>query len=78
MLYGDGVALCIQQIGECVNGLPDGLIESHREIPWHQIRGMRNIVAHAYEGVDPDVVWDVLTEELPRLSLSCEGILQSD
>ena len=75
--YGDGIALYIQQIGECVNELSDEFVESHREVPWHQIRGMRNIIAHAYQGVDPDVVWDVLDVDLPRLSHSCEGILKS-
>lgn len=48
--YGDGIALYIQQIGECVNDLSDDFINAHNEVKWHQIRGMRNIIAHAYEG----------------------------
>ncbi|MBQ9068409.1 MAG: DUF86 domain-containing protein [Eggerthellaceae bacterium] len=74
--YGDGIALYIQQIGECVNDLSDDFTSNHPEVEWHQIRGMRNIIAHAYEGVDPDIVWQVLTDDLPKLSRTCKAILK--
>ena len=73
--YGDGIALYIGQIGESVKDLTDEFMLAHPEVPWHQIRGMRNIIAHAYDGVDSDVVWDVLTHDLPRLKESCLQIL---
>ena len=75
--YGDGIALYIQQIGECVNDLSDELMAEHHSVPWHEIRGMRNIIAHAYEGIDPDVVWQVLVEDIPALKESCEEITAS-
>ena len=73
--YGDGIAMYIQQIGESVNDLSDAFLEANPDIPWHQMRGMRNIIAHAYQGVDPDVVWDVLTGDLPELERKCLSIL---
>lgn len=73
--YGDGIALYIQQIGECVNDLSDELINAHPQVKWHEIRGMRNIIAHAYDGVDPDIVWHALENDLPRLKEDCEKIL---
>ena len=73
--YGDGIALYIQQIGECVNDLSDELIEAHPQVKWHEIRGMRNIIAHAYDGVDPDIVWDALAKDLPQLKKDCSAIL---
>ena len=73
--YGDGIALYIQQIGKSVNDLSDEFIDANAGIPWHQIRGMRNIIAHAYEGVDPDIVWDVLDGDLPTLAHECRVIL---
>lgn len=74
--YGDGIALYIQQIGECVNGLSDEFIDSHPQVKWHEIRGMRNIIAHAYDGVDLDIVWHALAEDLPKLKRDCESILE--
>lgn len=73
--YGDGVALYIQQIGECVNDLSDELMGDYPQVKWHEIRGMRNIIAHAYDGVDPDIVWEALEEDLPKLKSDCEKIL---
>lgn len=36
-------------------------------IPCYEIIGMRNILAHGYSVIDLDVVWDVITEELPTI-----------
>jgi uncharacterized protein with HEPN domain len=43
------------------------LRESHPGIPWNRIVGMRNKVVHDYLSVDYDLVWDVVTVNLPQL-----------
>lgn len=73
--YCDGIAQYIMQIGECVNDLSPEFIAAHGEIPWHQIRGMLNIIAHAYGSVDADEVWHILQEDLPGLRACCAGLL---
>ena len=69
--YCDGIAQYVMQIGECVNALSEEFIREHDSIPWHQIRGMRNIIAHAYGIVDSDEVWHILVEDLPTLRDYC-------
>jgi len=59
--------MCIIQIGELVGRLSDGFIENHNQIPWHAIKGMRNLHAHDYENVDLEIVWNTLTEDIPHL-----------
>ena len=39
----------------------------HPEIPWTEIIGMRHKVVHDYLGVDEDIVWQVVTDDLPSL-----------
>ena len=70
-LYRVGCAFYVQQIGEHVNDLSEGFIAAHAEIPWHQIRGFRNVIAHAYGNVDAEILWETITEDIPRLAAFC-------
>ena len=67
--------MCIIQIGELTTRLTDEYKAQHAEIPWKQIKGMRNIHAHDYERVDFEVMWNALTEEIPALKDSLAKIL---
>ncbi|MDR1163812.1 MAG: DUF86 domain-containing protein [Candidatus Accumulibacter sp.] len=42
-------------------------IQNHSEIPWHDMRGMRNRIAHGYFDIDLDVVWETVQFRLPEL-----------
>ena len=57
----------LEIIGEAVGRLDDKFKEAHPEIPWRNIRGLRNIVAHVYWEVDYDIIWQVVTVEIPTL-----------
>lgn len=41
--------------------------EAHSAIPWRNMRGMRNRIAHGYFDIDLDVVWDTVLTALPAL-----------
>ncbi|MBR3156339.1 MAG: DUF86 domain-containing protein [Methanobrevibacter sp.] len=63
-------SMCIVQIGEYVSRLSDEFKEKHDNIPWKQIKGMRNFAAHQYEHFEFEVLWHTITEELPELKES--------
>jgi uncharacterized protein with HEPN domain len=67
--------MCIIQIGELVGRLSDDFIEEHSQVPWHAIKGMRNLHAHDYDRVDLNIVWNTLKEEIPALSKQLKTIL---
>ena len=46
-------------------------------IPWDQIRGLRNRLIHGYDSVDFDVLWQIVTADLPRLIAELETILRN-
>lgn len=57
----------VQVIGEAARRVsPEGQA-SLPEIPWREITGMRHKIVHDYMGVDEDVVWEVVTHDLPVL-----------
>src|SRR5207342_1542547 len=57
----------IQVIGEAARQVSGPFAERHPEIPWSDIIGMRHKVVHDYLGVDEDIVWQVVSEDLPNL-----------
>lgn len=57
-------------IGEAATKVMDRYAEfaaQHPEIPWRNIRGMRNRIAHGYFDIDLNVVWDTVQTALPEL-----------
>ncbi len=70
-IYRNSVALCILQIGELVGNLTDEFKGAHPNIPWRQIKGMRNIVAHKYGTVDAQVTWEIVVSDIPELKQFC-------
>jgi len=57
----------VEIIGEAVKNVDDDFRDKYPQIPWKEIAGMRDVVAHEYFGVKLDRVWDVVREDLPRL-----------
>lgn len=62
-------------LGEAVAALSDSFKEEHSDIPWSKIVGMRNVLIHNYFGIDLDVVWSVVEDDLPELQRYIEALL---
>ncbi|MCM1233250.1 MAG: DUF86 domain-containing protein [Ruminococcus flavefaciens] len=73
--YKNACCMCLLQIGELVGALSNDFTVTHTEIPWKQIKGFRNIVAHAYGTIEPEVVWDIISNDLPALKNYCQTML---
>ena len=76
-IYRNAAALCILQIGELVGKLTDEFRAQHPSVPWRQIKAMRNIVAHSYGTVDPEITWEIITDDIPVLKQYCSTIIAS-
>lgn len=74
-VFRDAVALCVLQIGELTGVLSDEIKMKYVNIQWRQIKALRNIVAHKYGTVDAEVLWEILTSDVPQLQSDCEKIL---
>lgn len=75
--YQNAVCMCILQIGELVGKLTEDFKKQHSDIPWRQIRGMRNFVAHEYGNLDLDVVWYTANDGIKELKAFCKKAEQS-
>ena len=54
-------------IGEAAGHIPDEICKSEPEVPWSDMRAMRNFVVHEYFGVSDKIIWDTLQANLPPL-----------
>ncbi len=72
-VYRNAAAMCVLQIGELAKHLSDEYKQyTCGEIPWRQIQGLRNVVAHEYGNIDSDSLWETITEDIPKLYEFCK------
>lgn len=57
----------IEIIGEAVKKLSPAYKEKHFDVDWKSIAGTRDKLIHHYFGIDYDIVWDIVTHEIPKL-----------
>lgn len=66
-LVQDAVVRNLQTLAESSQRLTDAAKEAEPGLPWRAISGFRNILVHDYLGIDVDVIWQVVSRELPPL-----------
>lgn len=64
----------LEVIGEAAKHVPPSVRENYQEVPWSGLARMRDKLIHGYFGVDPEVVWQSLHEDLPPLQDSMSRI----
>ncbi|MCD6239343.1 MAG: DUF86 domain-containing protein [Thermotogae bacterium] len=52
---------------ETISKISANMKKKHENIPWKEMKGIRNRLIHEYFGVDLDIVWIVVNEDLPRV-----------
>ena len=57
----------IMVIGEAANQVPNDVRAQLPDVPWRNIISMRNQVAHAYFGLNNNILWSVIKTHLPQL-----------
>jgi uncharacterized protein with HEPN domain len=68
----------IEIIGEAVRAISEELRQRYPEIPWDSISGTRNRLAHGYIDVDLDIIWTIVTKDLPPLIKELRRILKEE
>ena len=67
-----------QILGEAARNVTGHFKEAHPEIPWSKIIAFRNMLTHHYFEIDPKVVWNIITHDLPPLKEQVEAILRQE
>lgn len=74
----DAVIRRVEIIGEAARRVSETTRAANPTLPWRQMIGMRNQVIHMYDGVDVEVVWATVREDLPRLLEALAKIMDNE
>jgi uncharacterized protein with HEPN domain len=65
-------------ISEAAIRLGDEAERLYQALPWRDIRGIGNWLRHAYDRVDPEIMWDTVRTDLPRLKDALRKVLSPE
>jgi len=68
----------LEIVGEAAARMPKDGCARYPEIPWPEIVGLRNRLIHGYDAVDFDVLWQVISQDLPTLVTTLEALLAQE
>lgn len=72
-VYRDSVSFTIWQIGECINKMSKDFKNSTtNDVRWDWLCDMGNRVIHDYENLGSDLIWETVTQDVPKLFEFCE------
>jgi uncharacterized protein with HEPN domain len=66
-VYQRASSQSLQQIAELAKGFSEAVLNRSKEINWKGLKGFRTFVAHKYEALDWNIVWDLMTVKIPEL-----------
>jgi uncharacterized protein with HEPN domain len=75
----NAVVMSLVIIGEAASKVMDhysDFTSQHPEVPWHNMRGMRNRIAHGYFDINLEVVWETVLTALPELLKKLPSVLE--
>lgn len=73
MIY-DATLRNLELLGEAARHVPEEARARAPDIPWRRIVGVRNILIYGYLGIDNDIVWDIVTNEVHKLLPTLERL----
>lgn len=66
----------LEIVGEAATHVPADVRESHADIPWRALIGTRNQVIHGYLGIDDDIIWSIIRDDIPVLMPLLQALLE--
>ena len=63
----DAIVRNLEIVGEAVKYLPEEFRGAHEQVDWRKIAGLRDLLAHAYFGLDALTLWGIVEDKIPEL-----------
>jgi uncharacterized protein with HEPN domain len=76
--YNISIVHLIQEIGELTGAISGEFKNKHSNVPWVQIKALRNVIVHNYYGLSLKLIWKTLRNDMPELKKYCETMLHEE
>jgi len=73
----DAVIRNFEIIGEAANKIPKEIKDNFQEVKWNRVRGFRNRIVHDYMGIDYEIVWEIILNDLGDLQGQIQKIIDN-
>lgn len=74
----DAVFRRLEIIGEAVKKLPQEYRDTHPDVPWKRVAGLRDVLIHQYFGVDAELTWELVQEALPGFKAQVQALVEGN
>ena len=74
----DATIFAISQIGELVKNIEKETQTKYPDIEWNILKGIRNRIVHDYEGINVNIIWDIIQNDLEPLKKKIEDLLKNE
>jgi len=68
----------LEIIGEAASRVPENERDTYPRIPWRRLVGLRNRLIHGYDQINLDIVWRIVSDDLPALINELGSIVSGD
>jgi uncharacterized protein with HEPN domain len=72
----DAVVRNLIIVGEAARQIPPEIEAAYPDLPWAEMRALRNFLTHEYDRVEVNIIWDTIRNDLPPLVPALERVLQ--
>lgn len=66
----DGTLRNLELIGEAATNIPENVRKENPDIPWRQVIATRNRLIHGYLGIDDEILWSIIQDDIPDLIIN--------
>ena len=66
----------IEIIGEATKSIPEDIRLQWKDIQWKKMAGMRDKLIHDYFGINYSIIWDIVKNNIPELTVQIENLLK--
>lgn len=68
----------VMVIGEASKNVPEDLKTTYSDIPWKNVSGTRDKLVHDYFDIDVDIIWNIISHELPKLKIAIDDYISKN